>query len=485
MDAQTIAVATNNTQSTTTYLSNIEHLIRTQFSSADLPPQPFAREDWKTLTDQGIMRAMIPTAFGGRDSHEELCQLIESVARYNLPLSMYTMIITTLFVRNVAKYGSETLKEEVLPAFSSEALIGGFALTEPGCGSNLAKMTTVYETTAAGYELTGEKHWQAFSATADWWLVAAKNKHNEREFSFFILKREEGFTNVEVYHALGLKAIDYGRNVINAIIPAHRKLNVTAGRLEGAVDMLCASRLSMSAMASGFTARIHEEAAQRVQNRKIGNGILANLGYVQYKLMQLAANHTISRALLVFVTRQTDFRNDLTAHFFEAQAVKTLSTDKMLESALNYQQLCGGEGYRHNSPGNTAAYALLDARVYTVFDGTNDLLSQQLAEYCMQHAVNGDVVAFLSQFDKTSKGMQHLNFDVAVLNNNEDHARKVLNGQIIARVFGLNCLEEAMWLEGPSRLAYADVKKAAAMLVADIKKVIAEIEVLQLTDAVV
>ncbi|RQO30989.1 hypothetical protein DBR32_09790 [Taibaiella sp. KBW10] len=460
------------------YLEKIQHLIKENYASTQFPNEPFPRADWKKLTDSGIMLSMIPEAYGGRDSHEELCTLIESISRHNLPLGMYTMIITLLFVRNVSKYGTEELKQEVLPLFSTEALIGGFALTEPGCGSNLAKMTTVYEETEQGYHITGQKHWQAFSLSADWWLVAAKNVHNEKEFGYFIVKAAEGFKAVEKYNALGLKAIDYGRNEINAVVPKYRRLQVTSEKLDGAVDMLCASRLSMSAMASGFTARIHEEALERAQRRKIGNGTLYDIGYVQYKLKLIAACKTISKALLVYVTQYNDFRNTLTGNFFEAQAVKTLSTDKMLECALNYQQICGGEGYRYDTPDNSAAYALLDARVYTVFDGTNDLLSQQLAEYCITESVDGNVTCFLSGYEKTRNGLRHIDFDLSLLNKHKTQAQKVLNGQIIARIFGLNCLNNVMQSAEARAFEYEDFRNAAAFLLADIKKIIVEADCL-------
>ena len=460
------------------YLSGLESIVKEKYNSATFTHSPFPREDWKNLTNKGIMLSMIPKEFGGRNSHHELCDLIEIISTYNLPLGMYTMIITALFIRNITKYGSDHVKNEVLPKFSKEALIGGFALTEPNCGSNLAKMTTTFEKTENGYLIKGEKHWQAFSNTADWWLVAAKNTKNEKDFAYFIIKRNEGWQNVEEYNALGLKAIDYGRNKINAFVPEYRRLNITADQLSGATDMLCASRLIMSAMASGFITRIYKEVQQKTQSRKIGNGTLQNIGYVQYKLKQVAANSIISKALFLFLKNKIDLRTQLLDHFFEAQCMKVLATDKMLESALIYQQLCGGEGYRYDSPSNNAALALLDSRVYTIFDGTNDLLSQQITEFCMKKSSQGTLVEFLSTFDKTKEGMKHINFDISVINNNTTQERKVINGQIISRIFGLHCLEEAKSITEPHHLTPKNTRNGILFLIADIQKSIMETEIL-------
>ncbi|CAA0151707.1 acyl-CoA dehydrogenase family protein [Tenacibaculum maritimum] len=461
------------------YLKEIEKIVQKKYDSSFFPKKSFPRNDWRILTDNGLMLSMIPKEFGGRDSHEELCDIIEVISKYNLPLGMYTMIITALFVRNITKYGCKELQEEVLPEFASRAVIGGFALTEPHCGSNLAKMSTTFEETATGYKIKGEKHWQAFSLTADWWLIAAKNVSNRKEFAYFAVKKNEGWECLEEYDAMGLKAIDYGASKIDAFVPKYRRLDIPSEGLIGAIDMLCASRLSMAAMASGFISKLYKEVKERAKDRQIGRGTLYDLGYVKYKLKLIHANKIITKSLFVHLKTKNDFRDNLINSFFDAQAIKVLATDKMLESALNYQQLCGGEGYRYNAPSNNAAFALLDARVYTIFDGTNDLLSQQIAEFCIEQSKEGDITDFLQHFDKTKKGVELIEADITFLNQNRTHEEKVMNGQIIARIFGLHCLNEAFNSEESKYFEYGDYKNAILFLNADIKKIIAEREVIQ------
>lgn len=458
------------------YLSQIELFVKENYNSNDFPKISLPRNDWQKLSQKGIMLSMIPKEYGGRDSHQELCDIIEKISLHNLPLGMYTMIITALFIRNVTKYGTDKLKEEILPIFSKNGIIGGFALTEPHCGSNLAKMTTEFEENEKEYIIKGEKHWQAFSLTADWWLIAAKNSKNAKEFGYFIIKREEGWNTVEEYKALGLKAIDYGRSIIDVKIPKYRRLNVNKNKLLGAIDFLCASRLSMAAMASGFITNILSQTKTYTKSRKIGNGTLYDVGYVKYKLKLISSNKTIAKSLFYFIKNKVDFRNNLIPHFFESQAIKVLATDKMLESALNYQQLCGGEGYRYNSPSNNAGYALLDARVYTIFDGTNDLLSQQIAEYCIKEKGENKIITFLKNFKYTEKGIQLLNVNsLHSLENLNKQEEMVMLGQIISRIFGLNCIVEA---KENNIIEYGDFINAKLFLIADVNKILAEIEVI-------
>src|SRR5690606_24286648 len=241
-------------------------------------------------------------------------------------------------------------------------------------------------------------------------------------------------------------------------------------KLDGAVDMLCASRLSMCAMANGFISRIYKETLTQTTSRTLGHQTLHDLDYVQFNMKKMKAGELVSQAMYYYLKNDIDFRDDLNAHFFEAQAIKTLATDKMLESALIYQQLCGGEGYRYNASNNTAAFALLDARVYTIFDGTNDLLNQQLTEYCVGAAGNNDLLGFLIKYHKTNKSFDLIKTDLKIINKQNNHSHKVLIGQIIARMFGLQCLEKYR-----HHFTNEDYELTVQFLNIDIEKVLVEL----------
>lgn len=86
------------------YLKEIEETVKKFYNSSEFPKTSFPKKDWAKLTKQGIMLSMISKEFGGRDSHEELCEIIKRISLHNLPLGMYTMIITALFIRNVSRY---------------------------------------------------------------------------------------------------------------------------------------------------------------------------------------------------------------------------------------------------------------------------------------------------------------------------------------------------------------------------------------------
>ena len=77
-------------------------------------------------------------------------------------------------------------------------------------------MTTTFEEVDGGYHIRGLKHWQGFSTTGHWWLVAAKNDTDGRRYGYFIVKRSEGLRTVRRYEPVGMKLLDYGLNEIDA-----------------------------------------------------------------------------------------------------------------------------------------------------------------------------------------------------------------------------------------------------------------------------
>lgn len=428
--------------STDDFIAGIEQ-IAPKFDSATYPQENLPPDDWALCVQSGVLLPTIPREFGGRDSHEEMCRVVETLSEWHLPLGMFTTIVTAVALRPIALYATEEAKREVLPLFAgSDPLIAGFASTEPGCGSGMSGMTTTWEEVDGGYHIRGRKHWQAFSLSANWWLVSAKNDHVDdpgakREYGYFIVKRSEGFRTAERYEPLGLKVIDYGLNEIDAVVPAYRRIPTRGRNLQPMVEMLMASRAMMAAMGCGFLRRISREARSYADGRQIGPAPESAIRFVQYRLRAIDSSYTICEALNHYLRNRLDMKSDMIGSFPAVQAIKTVATERMLRSALDYQQLVGGEGYRCGSPTNISAQAALDARVFTIFDGSNDLLSQQLAEYCLARLDGRTLGEFLAEWPLTAPAVRAYPPDLRFLNRDLRQEHLVLAGRAIAYLFAM------------------------------------------------
>lgn len=451
--------------------------VAAQFDSATYPQQNLPADDWRLLVKSGVLLPALPREYGGRDSHVEMCRVVETISEWNLPLGMYLTVITSVALRPIALFATDEAKQEVLPAFAgSDPMICGFAATEPGCGSALSSMTTSFEKVRDGYHISGRKHWQAFSSSAHWWVVAAKSSNlGHRQYGYFIVKRSEGFRTIQPYEPLGLKVIDYGLNEIDAHVPQHRRIQVRDDSLQPAAEMLMASRAMMAAMASGFLRRLSREARTYADSRPIGPAPLSAIRFARYRLKAIDASATIATALNHYLQTSLDFKTAMLGSFPAVQAIKTVATERMLSAALHYQQLVGGEGYRYGSPTNIAAQAALDARVYTVFDGTNDLLSQQLAEHCLTELDGQRLSNFLATWPLTAPAINTHRINLAFLDRNLAQEHLVLAGRAIAYAFAIT---QVMHWAGQVGADAATARAAIEFLKADITQVATEFRLL-------
>ncbi|MBA9003094.1 acyl-CoA dehydrogenase family protein [Thermomonospora cellulosilytica] len=424
--------------STNEFIAGIE-AIAPRFDSATYPQQNLPADDWTLLTRAGVLLPTLPKEYGGRDSHIEMCRVVETLSEWNLPLGMYVTVITAVALRPIVLWAGEEAKQEVLPLYAGgDPMICGFASTEPGCGSAMSGMTTTFEEVEGGYRIRGRKHWQAFSLSAHWWLVSAKNdEHGRREYGYFIVKRSEGFRTLQPYEPLGLKVIDYGLNEIDAVVPRHRRIPADGRTLRPMVEMLMASRAMMAAMGCGFLRRISREAHAYADRRRIGPGPQSAIRFVRYRLAAIDASYTVCAALNHHLQTALDMKDAMIGAFPAVQAIKTVATERMLSAAHHYQQLVGGEGYRCGSPTNISAQAFLDARVYTIFDGTNDLLSQQLTEYCLARTDGRALSRFLAEWPLTAPAVAAHRLDLGFLDQDLRQEHMVLAGRAIAYVFAI------------------------------------------------
>src|SRR5262245_45230639 len=106
--------------------------VASKFDAATYPQVNLPSCDWALLVENGVLLPALPREYGGRDSHVEMCRVVETLAEQNLAVGAYATIVTGLALRPIVLWASEETKREVLPEFAgSEPLIAGFASTEP------------------------------------------------------------------------------------------------------------------------------------------------------------------------------------------------------------------------------------------------------------------------------------------------------------------------------------------------------------------
>jgi alkylation response protein AidB-like acyl-CoA dehydrogenase len=125
----------------------------------------------------GLFRHALPQAIGGFGddfaalvtSHRQLGQACRDPG---LMLAINAHVWGSVFP--ILLYGNEMQKGQFLPPLLSGQWLGGHAITEPSCGSDVQAMTTKAELSGDSYLLNGEKRYITNAPVADYLVVYAK-----------------------------------------------------------------------------------------------------------------------------------------------------------------------------------------------------------------------------------------------------------------------------------------------------------------------
>jgi len=387
----------------------------------------------------------IPKEYGGfGGTVKENIAFVSAASYESLALSLTLGINNALFIQPVAKYGQESAKQKVFKRFLDTSCMGGLMITEPNFGSDALSMNTSFSEKDGLFHLEGKKHWAGLTGMADFWVLTARKRTESgslmRDIDMFICDVNAPNQKIvveEYFENLGLYQIPYGRNHIDVHIPEDQKLIPQTTGIQMLLDMLHRSRFQFPAMGLGFIQRILDEAISHTKSRLVGNRNLFDYDQVQQRLSRLQANFTICSAFCLKSAEIAGTENNLSSLGFEANVIKTVTSDMMQDSAQSLLQLVGAKGYKLN---HIAGRSVVDSRPFQIFEGSNDILYQQIADSVlklMKSAKERSFYHFLKGF--TSRAADHVrelvNFEVDM----QIPQRKLVEfGQVVSRIMSID-----------------------------------------------
>jgi len=409
-------------------------------SSRGLPPYVL-----RQILECDPLSAFIPSEYGGRGCKTyEALSMLETSSYQSLPLSLMMGINGALFLQPLANYGNEEAKEEIFSRFLKERNMGGLMITEPDYGSDALRMQTGFEREDEHYRINGLKHWAGLTGWADYWLITARETDEKgnlgRDVGFFVHDSREGGIEVEEYYNnLGLYMLPYGKNQINIKVHESKRLEPKSTGLKMMLDILHRSRLQFPGMSTGYLNRILDEALTHCKERFVGGVSLFNYDQVKERLAKLQSYFTVSSAMSFYTSENVPLEQDASKMDLAANSIKSVVTDYMHSAAQSFLQLVGAKGYRLD---HLAGRSLVDSRPFQIFEGSNDILYQQISESAikmMKKMKITNMYDFLNEYKLTEHAAGYfkdsLNFDI----DYQIPQRKLVKlGQAIGRIIAMN-----------------------------------------------
>jgi alkylation response protein AidB-like acyl-CoA dehydrogenase len=286
--------------------------------------------------------------------------------------SALILMVQELGTLPVALFGSDELKDRLLPKCATGEWSPAFALSEPEAGSDPASMRTTAVRTDDGDEwvINGSKNWITNSGIADYYVVFAVTDRESRRLSAFVVESDrEGFSVGKLEHKLGIKGSPTGSPIFEDVrVPAANLIGTEGKGLSVALATLERTRLGAAAQAVGIAQGATDYANEYAKERIAFGKPINELQAIQFKLADMETRTAAARELLYKACAMAD-RNDpgLGKH---SSMAKLFASDTAMWVTVEAIQVLGGYGYVTEYP---VERMMRDAKITQIYEGTNEI----------------------------------------------------------------------------------------------------------------
>ena len=339
---------------------------------------------WQAAADAGVMRLVLPTAYGGLGlkvlpAVRALHRLGEGCRDNGMLLALNGQLWAMQM--SIMEFGDEAQKSSWLPGLADGSILCAHAVTEPGSGSDISAIRSRAEPVAGGYRLNGEKVWVGMGPAADVAQVFAVTNpdHGAWGLSTFLVELDRpGVVHDEIFDKAGHRTVPAGRMTFsNVELPESALL----GR-EGAGNSIFNrsidwERRFIFASHVGAMKRQLDETVAFAQQRAPGGVPIATHQSVGNRLADMQLRYETSRMLIERAAQEID---DGVVNRMTAPLVKLHVAEALLANAEDALRIRGGAGYL---TGETERM-LRDMAGTVTLGGTSDIQRRLIA--AMQRA---------------------------------------------------------------------------------------------------
>ncbi|MEM9950550.1 MAG: acyl-CoA dehydrogenase family protein [Chloroflexota bacterium] len=335
------------------------------------------RDLWQKAGEFGYLGMDVPEEYGGGGIKD---------FRYNTIITEELMRIgasgpgfglhNDIVIPYILEYGSDEQKARWLPKMVSGELITAIAMTEPSTGSDLASVrtTAMRDTENGHYTVNGSKTFITNGINSDFVLTVVKTDPEQRHsgISLIAIERDmEGFTRGRNLEKIGLKAQDTAELFFdNVCVPVENILGDEGRGFYYLMEQLPQERLSIAVSAVAGARTALNWTIDYAKEREAFGRLIGKFQNSRFKLAEMETEITIAQ---VFVDHCIILLNQGELTTEQASMAKWWTTELQSKVADQCVQLHGGYGYMLEYP---ISRAWMDARVQSIYGGTNEIMKE-------------------------------------------------------------------------------------------------------------
>lgn len=304
-------------------------------------------EVFDKLAELDMMGISYPSEYGGGGAEFLTTMIVtEELARSCATTGFLHGYSYGLIGHPILTFGNEEQKQKWMPGLAAGKLVGSFALTEPGAGTDVSSATTTAVKKGDKYILNGTKTFITNAILADVFVVFAYTDRSAgaKGMSCFLVPQGSSGLNVgQHFDKMGVRGSQTSEVVFkDCVVAADCMLGKEGDGFKIAMSALDVGRIGIAAMSTGITQGCLDESIKYSKERVQFKKPIASQQAIQWFIANMATDIDAAR----FLYMNAAFIKDQGKPFsVAASKAKLFCSECAAQHSTKAVQIQGGYGF--------------------------------------------------------------------------------------------------------------------------------------------
>lgn len=339
----------------------------------------FPRDLYAKAANAGLIGIAYPESVGGSggDTSHSLAATEEMIVAGKSVGTVVGLGTHGIALPPIVAYGSKSQKERFIAPVMRGEKIAALAITEPGCGSDVAAIRTTAKRDGDHYVVNGSKTFISSGCRADVVTTAVRTGgEGHGGISLMVIERgTPGFTVSKKLMKTGWWASDTAELAFaDCRVPADNLIGEENAGFIPIMQNFVSERLGLAAHCVAIARLAYEESVAYAKERHAFGRSLSGFQVTRHKLAEMATRMAAARALMNEVLTRHVAGESLPNL---AAMAKNTATDMCSFVCDQAVQIHGGYGYMRET---VVERLYRDARLYPLGGGTREIMNEIISK---------------------------------------------------------------------------------------------------------
>ena len=339
----------------------------------------FPRSLYRRAAEMGLLGLGYPESLGGTPA-DGWYRLVatEEIARAGSGGLMASLFSHSIGLPPIVAQGSQALQRRIVPEVLAGEKIAALAITEPGGGSDVARLCTKARRDGQEWVIDGEKTFITSGMRADWITLAVRTGGpGAAGISLVVVPGDTPGLTRSPLAKMGWWCSDTAQLRFDGVrVPLDHLLGDEGAGFHMIMQNFNGERLLMSAGAVAFAQVCLDEALDWARQRKTFGASLVEHQVIRHKLMDMRMRIASARAWLHALVERQEAGDTGPEWVADLCLLKNHATQTMQHAADQAVQILGGMGFMR---GTKCERIYREAKVMMIGGGAEEIMKELAA----------------------------------------------------------------------------------------------------------